>query len=153
MASSMLFFCLVLFLFLTCLVHFSHPTTISSSFPIDSPPLSVFGLYSSLPQLPLLLRSFILCLSFLVFFCCLFAYLHQSDCSDTLNLLRGSWRLSWWTTHRTKAQLDKKTPSKAKYVLFSSWKYVCTVNPDIFQSICHISARNSSFVATVVESW
>ncbi len=41
--------------------------------------------------------------------------------------LRGLWRLSWWTTHRTKAQLDKRTTSKAKYVLFNSRKYVSTV--------------------------
>lgn len=52
--------------------------------------------------------------------------------SDVLNLLRGLWKLSWWTTHRMKAQLDKRTASKAKYVLFNSWKYVSTFTQIFF---------------------
>lgn len=55
-------------------------------------------------------------------------------CSDVLNRLRGLWRLSWWTTHRMKDLLDKRTLSKAKYVLFNSWKYVSS-HIDIFQQM------------------
>lgn len=66
---------------------------------------------------------------------------------DVLNLLRGSWRLSWWTTHRMKVQLVKRTTSKAKYVLSNSWKYVCTVIY-LYMYIYIIHSRNSSFVVT-----
>lgn len=41
-------------------------------------------------------------------------------CSDVLNPLRGLLKLSWWTTHRMKIHIDKRTASKAKYVLFNS---------------------------------
>lgn len=69
----------------------------------------------------------VLCLFFWSF--CLPPCLH---CSDVLNLLRGLLKLSWWTTHRMKAQLHKRTTSKAKYVLFNSWKYVSTVKQIYF---------------------
>lgn len=69
----------------------------------------------------------VLCLFFGSF--CLPPCLH---CSDVLNLLRGLLKLSWWTTHRMKAQLHKRTTSKAKYVLFNSWKYVSTVKQIYF---------------------
>lgn len=66
----------------------------------------------------------------LLFFCLHWPLrlIHVCDCSDVLNLLRGSWKLSWSTTLRMKAQLDKRTPRKAKYVLCNKQKYVKQCN-------------------------
>lgn len=94
-------------------VDFSHSLTFSLPSPIHCP-------YSTCLWSPFLSSSPMpWSLSF-----CLPPSLH---CSDVLNLLRGLWKLSWSTTHRMKAQLVQRTANKAKYVLFNSWKYVCTV--------------------------
>lgn len=120
MSCFTFFFCL----YLTSLVHFSHSLAFSWSFPIVLTLLG-FDLISSHSHHPALVP--VLCLFFWSF--CLPPCLH---CSDVLNLLRGLLKLSWWTTHRMKAQLHKRTTSKAKYVLFNSWKYVSTVKQIYF---------------------
>lgn len=127
------------YMMMSCFTFFSLSVShISCSF------LSLFGIllilsYAlSLPYLALIsiLLTLIILSPALVLVLCLFFWsfclppcLH---CSDVLNLLRGLLKLSWWTTHRMKAQLHKRTTSKAKYVLFNSWKYVSTVKQIYF---------------------
>lgn len=130
-------------LFFTFLVHFSHSVTLSTSPVTHRPsclhPILLWCLDCFCRYLPLsYLRSLSFAVSFL-FFCpsCFPPFLHHCD---VLNLLRGSWRPSWLTTLRMKARLDKKTTRKAKYVLFSSWKYVSSYIR-IFQYICWIKTQ------------
>lgn len=122
-------------LFLKSFVHFSLSITLSSS--------SLIHYYLALDSI--LLTLIILChVLVLVFF--------LSLCfPDVLNPLRWLWRLSWWTTHRMKAQLHKRTTREAKYVLFNSWKYVSTVRR-MYSSISVLDPRSINSCFVVVEN-